>query len=78
MMKESQQLLVDPKPMVELVKTQSSLATVYLTKALAETWGKQFDDAIFNTACLYSYLFELGRIQGIREERARHRKSPQQ
>ena len=77
MMKESQQLLVDPKPMVELVKTQSSLATVYLTQELAKTWSQQFDEARFNTACLYSYLFELGRIQGIREERARHRKSPQ-
>ena len=77
MMKESQQLLVDPKPMVELVKTQSSLATVSLTHELAETWGQQFDEARFNTACLYSYLFELGRIQGIREERARRRKSPQ-
>ena len=78
MMKESQQLLVDPGPMVELVKMQSSLATIYLTQELAETWGKQFDEEPFNTACLYSYLFELGRIQGIREERAKHRKSPQQ
>ena len=77
MMNESQKLLVDPKPMVELVKMQSSLATVYLTQELAETWGQQFDEARFNTACLYSYLFELGRIQGIREERARRRKSPQ-
>ena len=76
MMNESQKLLVDPGPMVELVKTQSSLDTVCLTKALAETWGQQFDEEPFNTACLYSYLFELGRIQGIREERSRRRAQP--
>ncbi len=75
MMNEKQQLLVDPGQMVELTKKQSSFATVLLTQKLAATWGDQFDDAGFNTACLYSYLFEIGRIQGIREERAKHKKA---
>ena len=76
MMNDKTPLMVDPAAMVEISKYCTSLHTMYAAKDIADAWGEQYSDYDgFNTFCRYTFIFEIGRIQGIREERARRKKT---
>lgn len=76
-MNENTPLMVDPRQMVDVSRNNSSLATMYMAIDIANAWGSQYENHDgFNTLCLYTFLFEIGRMQGIREERAKRHTRP--
>lgn len=79
MMNDKTPLMVDPAAMVEVSKYCTNLRTMYAAMDIAKAWGDQYSDSDgFNTLCRYTFIFEIGRIQGIREERARRKKTTEE
>ena len=78
MMNYNTPLMVDPHQMIEISKYCTNLATMYKAADIAKARGEQYSDYDgFNTLCRYSFIFEMGRRQGIREERAKRHSRPQ-
>lgn len=77
MMKYEKPLLVDGEKLVNIFLRSSMASTYNKVYSLVESWYKIRKNAkvdTFEIYSMYTYLFEAGRVQGIREERQRRRR----
>ena len=69
-----QNQLITPQEAVELSYNHGYLSTIYAAKAIADEWGRKYEDRVFDFYCMLSAVYTAGYIQGKREERAARHK----
>ena len=74
-LKKQAGILVTIEEVVTLCKNHCTTGSGDFCYEAAKEWQRRYSqmDGLFSQIWMYSCLFEAGRIQGIREERRKHR-----
>ncbi len=79
--KKKPELLISPKEVIAICWQYSTIDTIEAVRQLCYEWNRQINADLqrnspnFCFACMQSAIYEVGRMQGIREERLRRRKA---
>lgn len=75
--KKRMRLLIDPQEVITTARKYGTVDTVDIAVQLRDEWNRQTNTALWNgerdfkTLCMLAAIFDAGRMQGIREERAK-------
>lgn len=75
--KKRMRLLIEPQEVIATARKYGTVDTVDIAVQLRDEWNRQTNTAIwnremdFNKLCMLAAIFDAGRMQGIREERAK-------
>lgn len=76
MLKDKTPIMINEAELLEISRAGITYTSAMLANDLANAWGEQYKDSpFFNLLCKQAFIFEAGRIQGIREERQRRQKN---